>query len=239
MLQSYKRILKSSLHDKDGTIEHLDDLLFDDKTWIIRYLVVKTGGFLKRERVLISPLGIAQMDWSKQMVKLNLTCKQIEESPSVDTDLPVFRQMEKKYFSYYNWPYYWKDVATWGVSPINSIMLEREIVDSSKRPRRKDAHVDGHLRSCRIVSHYSIEVEGSRTGHVEDFLINEKTWAIKNLIVDTKDWWPDQPIKIVPRSVISVNWFDKCIPLALTPTDIASAKEYDIGKVGHQSPLSP
>ncbi len=59
MLQSFKKILNSSLHAKDGKIGHLDDLLFDDMTWTIRYLVVRTGGLLKRERVLISPLGVA------------------------------------------------------------------------------------------------------------------------------------------------------------------------------------
>lgn len=122
MLHSFKRILNTSLHAKDGKIGHLDDLLFDDRLWIVRYVVVRTGGFLNRHRVLISPLGVAQVEWDNQAVRLNLTRQQIEESPDVDTDQPLFRQMEKRYFDYYSWPYYWSEMSIWGIDPRNTIM---------------------------------------------------------------------------------------------------------------------
>lgn len=226
MFQSFKKILNSALHAQDGKIGHLDDLLFDDEKWIVRYLVVKTGGLLNHERVLISPLGIATLDWPNQAVKLNLTRKKIEASPKVDTELPVFRQMEKSYFDYNGWPYYWDDVGIWGIDPSNFITAGGQ---SSAQPGDSRGKIDGadpHLRSCRIVDHYSIEAEGTRFGHVIDFLIDDTTWEIKFLLVDSRTWWPSRPVMIDPKWVHSVDWFVKCIKVRKSKKEIESSPEF-------------
>lgn len=54
------------------------------------------------------------MDWERQSLNVNLTRKQIEQSPSVETDEPVSRQWEKNYYDFYTWPYYWDGMGGWG-----------------------------------------------------------------------------------------------------------------------------
>ncbi|MGZ3788182.1 MAG: hypothetical protein ACXVLQ_06640 [Bacteriovorax sp.] len=221
MLQSFKKILNSSLHAKDGKIGHLDDLLFDDVKWTVRYLVVRTGGILNRERVLISPLGIAKLDWSNRAVKLNLTQQQIETSPDIDTDQPIFRQMEKKYFDFYNWPYYWDDMGIFGIDP------RAKLNENKSKSKQSNTKQDPHLRSCRIVSGYSIEAENTRVGHVEDFLIEDETWTIQNLLVHKKTLWPNRPKMIDTKSIDSVDWFSRSIELAMTKKEIESSPEFE------------
>jgi hypothetical protein len=42
----------------DGVIGDVKEFYFDDKTWDIRYLIIKTGGWLSGREVLISPAAI-------------------------------------------------------------------------------------------------------------------------------------------------------------------------------------
>lgn len=218
MLQRFTSILNSSLQAVDGQIGVLDDLLFDDRAWTIRYLVVKTGGLLNRSRELISPRGVAELDWTQRSVKLNLTRKQIELSPDVSSDLPVFRQMEKRYFDYFQWPYYWDDMGISGIDPRNSLMIG----NSSDRDQAPRSDGNPNLRSCRIVDHYAIESEGTRIGKVVDFIVDDKTWKIQHLLVDAKAWRPTQSVLIAAESVRSVNWVGRCIKVALTEKELES-----------------
>ena len=36
-------------------------------------------------------------------------------------------------------------------------------------------------------------------GHVEDFIIDDETWAIRYLIIDTRNWWPGKKVLISPQ----------------------------------------
>jgi hypothetical protein len=49
---------------------------------------------------------------------------------------------------------------------------------------------DPHLRSTHQVTDYHIQAKDGEIGHVEDFIIDDETWAIRYLIVDTRNWWP-------------------------------------------------
>lgn len=236
MLHSFKKIINTTLHAKDGEIGHLDDLLFDDELWIVRYVVVRTGGFLKRHRVLVSPLGVAQVDWDNQALRLKLTRQQIEDSPDVDTDQPYFRQMEKRYFDYYSWPYYWSEMSIWGIDPRNTIMsgaVEEHQTGVSRQPSPEEQEAperpegDPHLRSFREVSRYDFDAEGTLFGHVGDFLIEDDDWTVRYLVAETRTWWPSQRVLISPMWIRSVDWADRCIKLRLTREEIESSPEFN------------
>lgn len=233
MLHSFKKILNTTLHATDGEIGHLDDLLFDDQLWIVRYVVVRTGVFLKRHRVLISPLGVAQVDWDNQALRLHLTRRQIEESPDVDTDQPLFRQMEKRYFDYYSWPYYWSEMSIWGIDPRNSIMsgeVEEPTTGVSREAgpeeAREEPEGDPHLRSFREVSRYSFDAEETTFGQVADLLIEDDDWTVRYLVAETRTWWPSQRLLISPSWIRKIDWGDRCIKLRLTKDEIEASPEF-------------
>jgi hypothetical protein len=70
----------------------------------VRYLVAKTGNWLTGSHVLISPYAVVALNRDEQNIVVSLTKKQIENSPSPDSDNPVSRQFEKSYYGYYGWP---------------------------------------------------------------------------------------------------------------------------------------
>ena len=56
--------------------------------------------------------------------------------------------------------------------------------------------VDGH----------HIQATDGEIGHVEDFIIDDETWAIRYLIVDTQNWWPGKKVLVSPQWIERVSW---------------------------------
>ena len=98
----------------DGEIGTVDQLYFDDESWAIRYLTVKTGSWLEDREVLISPFSVTNVDWPAKRLDVALTKKQVKDSPSIDTQRPVSRQYESEYLGYYSYPNYWSGSFLWG-----------------------------------------------------------------------------------------------------------------------------
>src|SRR5579864_2296305 len=76
----------------DDEIGTVCDFLFDDASWSVRWLVVDTGSWLSGRKGLLPPWG--SVDANGQHFSVKLTKQQIKDSPQIDTDGPVSRQME-------------------------------------------------------------------------------------------------------------------------------------------------
>ena len=78
----------------DGRIGACSDLLFDDATWTVRWMVADTGTWLTGRKVLIHPSALGQPDPGRLELPVRLTRAQVEASPDVLQDEPVPRRME-------------------------------------------------------------------------------------------------------------------------------------------------
>jgi hypothetical protein len=79
------------LDSLDGEIGKVKEFYFDDRHWAIRYLVADTGNWLTGRQVLVSPYALDGVMKEEQKIAVDLTKKQIEDSPSLDCDKPVSR----------------------------------------------------------------------------------------------------------------------------------------------------
>src|SRR4051812_47604851 len=118
MLHSAKQLHGYKLGALDGEIGHVKGFYFDDKNWVIRYLVADTGSWIPGRKVLISPYAMGNIYAPGKLLEIKLTRDKIENSPSIDADLPVARQHEREYHRYYNWPVYWEGPGLWGFNPV-------------------------------------------------------------------------------------------------------------------------
>ena len=82
---------------EDGEIGRCKDFLFDDEKWTIRYMVADTRKWLPGRKVLISPMSLGAVDWSSRHFQVELTRRQVEDSPPLEEDAPVSRQYEMIY----------------------------------------------------------------------------------------------------------------------------------------------
>ena len=101
MLSKAKILGKFKLRGKDGEIGSVKEFYFDDRHWAIRYLVADTGNWLTGRQVLLSPYSLGAINKEEENITVNLNEKQIENSPSLDSDKPVSRQYEQDFFNYY------------------------------------------------------------------------------------------------------------------------------------------
>lgn len=223
MLYTVKSIRGFKLDGLDGEMGKVKEFYFDDRLWTVRYLVADTGHWLHGRQVLISPYALVAInpDTYKQQIKVDLTKKQIEDSPALDSDKPVSRQFEESYHGYYGWPNYWAGANTWGFYPY----IERDRNKwAESAPDAKTS--DHHLRSTHEVAGYHIQAMDGEIGHVEDFIIDDETWAIRYLIVNTQNWLPGKKVLISPQWIEQVSWGQSMVSLRLSRETIKQSPEY-------------
>src|SRR5580698_6685819 len=114
MFQSLKQLYGKKLGASDGDLGQVKDFYFDDHTWAVRYVVADTGKWLPGRQVLLSPHAFGDCQPVGKTMLVNLTRKQIEDGPSIESHKPVSRQYEEEYHRYYGWPYYWEGDGLWG-----------------------------------------------------------------------------------------------------------------------------
>jgi len=229
MLCTVKTLKSYKLESLDGEIGKVKEFYFDDRYWTIRYLVASTGTWLPGRQVLISPhaLGAINKSIYEQQIGINLTKKQIEDSPTWDSDKPVSRQFEEIYHGYYDWPAYWSGPHQWGSSP--HIERDREkwkTAASSSQQGENTSSRDPYLRSTHAVTGYHIDADDGEIGHVEDFVIDNETWAIRYLIVNTHNFWPGRKVLISPQWIERVSWGQSKVFINLSRETIKESPQY-------------
>ena len=159
MLQSIKQLYGSPLGASDGEIGHVHDLYFDDQAWAVRYVVADTGKWLPDRQVLLSPHAFGSGSPARNALRVNLTKKQIQDSPAIETHAPVSRQFEAEYHRYYGWPDYWEGDGLWGGLrgfPVLEVPPKSNPNDPPTATGRKPEPGDPHLRSTQAVTGYQI-----------------------------------------------------------------------------------
>lgn len=226
MLKNIKDIYGTKLAASDGDIGHVKDFYFDDQSWIIRYLIVDTGSWLQGRQVLLAPHAFDGFGPDGETLTVHLTKEQIENSPSIETQRPVSRQHEKDYYHYYSWPAYWDSTGLWGIGGLPSVPQSLVMADDAKK--EQESIDDVHLRSTRAVTGYEIEASDGMLGHVTGFLVDHKSWAIADLVVEAGHWYAGKQILVSPASVVKICYEESNVAVKLTRADIQRTLEDDV-----------
>jgi hypothetical protein len=232
MLRSVNELKGYTIEATDGDVGEVVEFYFDDEKWTVRYLVADTGNWLTGRKVLISPVALGRVDWNSQRLRVNMPRERVENSPDIDTAKPVSRQHEAEYYNYYNYPYYWGGPYLWGpvpypvgypaAYPTSGPSTVQKEIGSALREQE-----DVHLRSTKEVTDYYIEASDGDIGHVEDFLIDDESWTIRYMVVDTRNWWPGKKVLVSPEWIRSVSWTDSKVHVDLSRDAIKNGPEYN------------
>lgn len=199
MLRSMNDLNGYMVEAKDGEVRPVDDFLFDDELWAVRYLVSNTGKWLPGRQVLVSPQAVERPDWEKGRIPVKLTKKEIEESPSIEEDKPVNRQWEKKFTAYHGYTTYWLDVDG-----------------------------DPSLRSMSEIQGYRILSIDGEIGKADDLIVDDETWTVRYMIVDTSGWNPLAKKTMVPPAWITkIDEVDETVLVDVKKKQVEGAPEYN------------
>ena len=230
MTQTVKNLQGDRLIARDGAIGSVEDVYFDDERWGVRYLAVDTGEWLPGRRVLISPASVASVGVSAQALHVGLTREQGKSAPPIDSDRPLSRQHEIAHAGHFGYPYYWGGPMLWGAA---GVPLAGTPPHPAMSPRRRDAEAaaqaeleqgDCHLRSAAEVIGYDVEGRDGPLGAVADFAVDERTWAIRDVIVDTRLWWPGGEVRLAPRKVERIDWSEGKVHVRVTRKELKARR---------------
>jgi hypothetical protein len=228
MLRSLKELESYRVSATDGDVGRVATLLLDDHRWIVRYLIVDTGeGVLGRgRRVLISPISFRDADWATHRFHVSLTLDKVKNSPSVDVDKPVSRQHERDYSDHYGLPYYWGYSGIWGMGSYPG-MLAASRLDPAPVHASDEPAGDAHLRSAEEVRGYHVQGTDEAIGHVDDFIVDDGTWEIRYLVVDTSNWGFGKKVLVAPHWASRIVWSEKKVYVDLSRRSIKSSPEWN------------
>lgn len=212
MLRSIKSLRGYTLRATDDDVGKTREFYFDDRSWTVRYLVADTGNWLVDRLVLLSPASLGNPDWERKVFPVKLTVEQVEKSPRINADEPVSRQMEIDLHGYYSWAPYWHGAAYLAAAQVSA---------------QKERKGDPHLRSTREVIGYHIQATDGEIGHVDDFVVDDESWAIRYMVVDTRNWLPGKKVLVAPQWTADMDWAGRRVSVDLGKKVIENGPEFD------------
>jgi hypothetical protein len=215
MMWESSDIIGFEIRATDGSIGSIDDLLVDETDWSVRWVVIDTGTWLPGRKVLLPASCFGAPSMPDRQFPIELSRQQVEDSPDIDTDAPVSRQMESDIYGYYGWHPYWGagyvPVGTIGyVPPISAAgtalpPLGVGTPETARAEAMDEPRGDPHLRSAKEITGYRVRGTDDDIGTVSKLLVDQEGWMIRYLVVDTGNWLPGKKVLVSPGWVEDVS----------------------------------
>jgi len=184
-----RQLFGHRVHATDGKIGRIRDVLFDDRTWTIRYLAIELGVWLIGRQVLVPPRVIRRLLSAERAVEVSLTREQIRGSLDALSAPPLSRQEELRLLSEREGVPHWAGYGVWALGMVPFAPNPAALEPAAGRTREHagpDGQVsagDPHLRSVREVATYRVVDIGWELGRVDDLLFDDESSSITALIV--------------------------------------------------------
>lgn len=226
MIRSLRELFGYNIRGSDGEIGSVHDFYFDDHEWTVRYIVVDTGKWLPGRKVLLSPSVARNPNWANHALPVELTRKQVENSPPIDAHKTVDRQYEETLSEYYGWPVYWMQYPAVPAMAVSAPPVRRGL-GGEAGPEDIQGRGDPHLRSVREVTDYFIHATDGEIGHAADFVAETQDWRIRYLVVSTRNWLPGRKVLVAPEWVSAVDWSRRQINVSLSRSQVENSPKFD------------
>ena len=99
-LRSAKEVAGYGIRAVDDSIGEVDDFLFDDSNWSLRYFVVDTRKWLPGRRVLIATEWITDVNWDYRKVEVGMSREEVRNSPEFD-ESQLSENQERALYQHY------------------------------------------------------------------------------------------------------------------------------------------
>ncbi len=222
MKRSLKKLLAFRIKAIDGQKGDVNDFLFDEEKWIIRYLRTDLETSVHGKSVLIGSVFLDKPDWDHSLFPVKLLKADIEKAPALEEHLPVSIKYEEEYNKHYRIVNYWDLPA----SAMREMYTPMPILVPTKDINERELNTK--LRSYNEVENYHVHAADGIFGHVCDIIVDESDWQIVYAIVDTSSWMPWSKKVMIPiSSLAEISYVKKEIKINLTIDQIKQAPEYN------------
>ena len=233
MLQSVKQIIDRPIRTTDGMIGKSVDAYFDDYFWVLRYLVLDTGTWLSRQRILLPPAVLGRPDWTAEYIPVALTKNQMAERLGLENN-GQFSPKKRKHtpHSHVSPPQETDSALLPGPRPPGLDLKGKSVLDKpgASQPETQD---EPHLRSAKEIMGYNVQTMDSAVpGFLDDLIIDDSNWEIPYLVVDARDWLAKKEVLVTPQHICSISWKEHVVHLNLWQDSVKKCPTY------HGSPIT-
>ncbi len=203
MIITAKQVYESRLRTRDNRTALLRDVLFDDRSWSVRYLVARLRHLFGHEDVLLSPEQLGDTAWPTGELHTSLSMVEVEAAPRLLSDPPVAKQGELKVSRMVAWEAYWTGLFD-----------------------RFTDFGDPHLRNTRAVTGHRVYGLDSEAGFIDNFVLDDQDWRVRYLIVRLGKHLSSRRVMVDPNLVDSINWEGHGVWIHLPKKSIEQCQEF-------------
>jgi sporulation protein YlmC with PRC-barrel domain len=91
-------------------------------------------------------------------------------------------------------------------------------------------------KTSRMVG-YHLMTDDGEVGHVDDFLLDEATWVVRYLVVDTSNWIGGRSVLVSASVVTSIDSSSRRIRVRLTREQIKDSPSIDVADIDLEETL--
>jgi hypothetical protein len=228
MLQNSRELYGNRIAASDGDVGAVEDFYFDDRHWVIRYVVAVAGSWLSGRLLLLSPLSIREIDPNRMALHVALNREQIQNSPVIESQSPVSREYEIDYCRYYGLPVYWPVGAIADVG--NSVVVGPRSLPEIEHEMQASQRADKHLQSAKSMSGFGIRALDGELGRVNGLFVDDRDWSIPALVVETGHWYSGKEILISTANVDRISYEESTVSVNLPKADIRRTAESEVAR---------
>jgi hypothetical protein len=226
----------------DGLLGTVSGFYFDDKHWVIRYLLVETEQpFRRGRRVAISPAAVKRGPWDRDALHVDLRLQQVMHSPSIEIDQCVSHSREVEFHDYYGYPYYWtrEDLRGPHMDANSSPATTPDHARRMNAPRGEVATDPGggpgaggnrndrpQLRSTTDAMNLEATASDGAIGCLQSVVFDDESWSILCLIVDAANWLPGERVLVASNRIQRIDWPAHTVYLDITRHELETTPPY-------------
>jgi hypothetical protein len=227
MLVSLKELSGSTIKATDGDLGQIKDVYFDDRSRVIRFLVIDTHPWLPlSQKVLISPIALREFNTDDDVLSVSFKKDAVKNCPKIEEHETVSREFEKAYHDYFGYGYYWTGDGAWGEYAYPTALFNPKKL-SVENVKSDNVEQTNHLRSANEIEHYGVDALDGKKGYIKDFIWDTYNWSLRYLVIDTRDWLPgSKKVLISPDQFDTLNWGSKTVTCNINLAQIKACPEY-------------
>lgn len=106
-LHSSNDVMGYQISTNNGQLGQIVDMIIDDETWAIQYLVVGSKKELDNKRILIAPEHIDWISWKQKSVSVSLDKEKIQECPNFNLTMPILNDRRDLLYEQFECVHLW------------------------------------------------------------------------------------------------------------------------------------
>lgn len=220
-MQGLKHLFGYRVKATDADVGKVEDFFVDDRTWSVRYMLVRTGGLFSGASAVIPAACLDQPNTQTRTIPVKFGKSELE-SLAEATAKPVAEEMRAM------------AKALYGKADDRR---DRGFIRVGCRTNQEEAA--SSLRSVRELASYQIETRNGPCGICTDLLADLSEWTAPYMVVNTKEWRPHAHVLAPTTWVSEISWRDMEIEMSTSRDKIQHAQRFDPASHEIKPPAGP